>query len=225
MAVVLVGTLPFLFRPASVPLDDALQLLPGRIGDWTIDTVSKPVAVRFPALDNELLHAYPAALAEHRFTEVDDDLVREYRSPSGERVRLYIGYYRDQQHGKELIGDLSHALRAAASPLELVLPTETIEINQVVPGDQNPAGSYLLVRPQRPHRGRHVSGQSVYGVGRVDAPTHERRRHHGRVGISCRQRLRCIAAEDDRVRAGARSASAAAHAVVARRARPQTRFL
>jgi EpsI family protein len=49
-------------------------------------------------------------------------------------VRLYIGYYRDQQHGKELIGDLSHALRAAASPLEVVLPSETIEINQVVPG-------------------------------------------------------------------------------------------
>ena len=133
-AVVLVGALPFLFRPASVPLADALQLLPGRIGDWTIDTVSKPVAARFPALDNELLHAYPSSTAEHRFTSVDDDLVREYRSASGERVRLYIGYYRDQQHGKELIGDLSHALRAAASPLELVLPTETIEINQVVPG-------------------------------------------------------------------------------------------
>jgi EpsI family protein len=134
MAVVLVGTLPFLFRPASVPLEDALQLLPGRIGDWTIDTVSKPVAAKFPALDNELLHAYPTGTTEHRFTAVDDDLVREYRSASGERVRLYIGYYRDQQHGKELIGDLSHALRAAASPLELVLPSETIEINQVVPG-------------------------------------------------------------------------------------------
>ena len=134
IAVVLVGMLPFLFRPASVRLDDPLHLLPGRIGDWSIDTVSKPVAARFPALDNELLHAYPSAASEHRFTAVDDDLVREYRSASGERVRLYIGYYRDQQHGKELIGDLSHALRAAASPLELVLPSETIEINQVVPG-------------------------------------------------------------------------------------------
>jgi EpsI family protein len=133
MAAVFVGTLPFLFRPASVRLHDPLQLLPGRIGDWTIDTVSKSVAVRFPALDNELLHAYPNAAVEHRFTAVDDDLVRVYRSASGERVRLYIGYYRNQQQGKELTGEVSHALRAAASPLELTLNAETIEINQVVP--------------------------------------------------------------------------------------------
>jgi EpsI family protein len=133
MAVVLVGTLPFVFRPASVPLETALQLLPGRIGDWTIDTVSMPVAVTFPALDNELLHAYPGS-PEHRFTEVDDDLVREYRSPAGDRVRLYIGYYRDQQQGKELIGDVSHALRAVASPLELSLGSETVTINQIHDG-------------------------------------------------------------------------------------------
>ena len=133
IAVVFVGTLPFLSRPASVRLDDTLQSLPGRIGDWTVDTGSKPAAVRFPALDNALLHAYPNASGEHRFTAVDDDLVRVYRSASGERVRLYIGYYRDQQQGKELTGDVSHALRAAASPLALTLDAETIEINQVVP--------------------------------------------------------------------------------------------
>ncbi len=111
----------------------ALHSLPGRIGDWTIDTLPQPAAVRFPALDNELLHAYPNASGDHRFTAVDDDLVRVYRSASGERVRLYIGYYREQQQGKELTGDVSHALRAAASPLELTLDSETIEINQVVP--------------------------------------------------------------------------------------------
>jgi len=131
MAVVLVGTLPFMLRPASVLLDDPLQLLPGRIGDWTIDTESSPVAVKFPTLDNELLHAYPGS-REHRFTEVDDDLVREYRNTAGDRVRLYIGYYRDQQQGKELIGDASHALRAVASPLELSLGSETVTINQIV---------------------------------------------------------------------------------------------
>ena len=133
MAVVFVGTLPFLSRPASVRLDEALQSLPGRIGEWTMDSGSKPVGVRFPALENDLLHAYPNASGEHRFTAVDDDLVRVYRSASGERVRLYIGYYRDQQQGKELTGDVSHLLRAAASPLELTLDAETIEINQVVP--------------------------------------------------------------------------------------------
>ena len=131
MAVVFVGTLPFLFRPANVRLDEALQLLPGRIGDWTMDAVSKPVAVGFPALDSELLHAYPNS-DDKRFMAVDDDLVRVYRSASGERVRLYIGYYRRQQEGKELTGDVSHALRAAASPVKLTLDSETIEINQVV---------------------------------------------------------------------------------------------
>lgn len=133
MAAVLVGTLPFLLRPASVRLDDVLHVLPSRIGDWTMDAFPQPAAVRFPALENELLHAYPTASGDHRFTAVDDDLVRVYRSASGERVRLYIGYYREQQQGKELTGDVSHALRAAASPLELTLDSETIEINQVVP--------------------------------------------------------------------------------------------
>ena len=131
VAVVLVGTLPLVFRPASVRLDAALQLLPGQIGDWTIDTVSKPVAVTFPALDNDLLRTYPGSAAL-RFTEVDDDLVREYRSPSGDRVRLYLGYYREQRQGKELIGDASHALRGVASPLAVSLASETITINQVV---------------------------------------------------------------------------------------------
>ena len=134
MAVVFVGALPFLFQPTSVRLDETLHSLPGRIGDWTTDTASKPAAVRFPALDNELLHAYPNASGDHRFTAVDDDFVRVYRSASGDRGRLYISYYRDQQQGKELTGDASHALRAAASPLELTLDSGTIEINQVVPG-------------------------------------------------------------------------------------------
>lgn len=133
MAVVFVGILPFLLRPASVRLDDALHALPGRIGDWTMDAFPQRAAVRFPALENELLRAYPNASGDHRFTAVDDDLVRVYRSASGERVRLYIGYYREQQQGKELTGDASHALRAAASPLELTLDSGTIEINQVVP--------------------------------------------------------------------------------------------
>ena len=132
MAVVFVGALPFVFRPANVRLDNALHSLPGRIGDWTIDTVPKPVAVRFPALDSELLHAYPNS-SDQRFSAADDDLVRVYRTASGERVRLYIGYYRHQQQGKELTGDVSHALRTAASPLELTLDAGTIEINQVVP--------------------------------------------------------------------------------------------
>jgi hypothetical protein len=65
---------------------------------------------------------------------------RRRRSRSGVSERIWrtgglcIVYYRDQQHWRELIGDLSYALRAAASPLEVVLPSETIEINQVVPG-------------------------------------------------------------------------------------------
>ena len=185
MAVVLVGTLPFLFRPASIRLDDALQLLPGRIGDWTIDTGSKSAAVRFPALDNELLHAYPNASGEHRFTAVDDDLVRVYRSASGERVRLYIGYYRDQQQGKELTGDVSHALRAAASPLELMLDSETIEINQVVPEARIQRGLIFWYDLN----GRIVADMYLAKAYMVwdasDAPPHERRRHHDRLGMSC----------------------------------------
>ena len=62
---------------------------------------------------------YPTPTGERRFTAVDDELVRVYRNPSGDRVQLYIGYYHRQEQGKELTGDASSALAAAASRLDL----------------------------------------------------------------------------------------------------------
>jgi len=65
--------------------------------------------------------------------------VRAYRNSSGERVRLYIGYHRSQREGKELAGEASHALNAAATPLLLQMGSRTVELGQVI--DTQPGGS------------------------------------------------------------------------------------
>jgi EpsI family protein len=47
-------------------------------------------------------------------------------------VDLYIGYYQRQEQGKELAGDASLALEAAASDLSLETESGTFELNEVV---------------------------------------------------------------------------------------------
>ena len=61
-----------------------------------------PMAVRLPSIDDDLVNVggYPSPTGERRFTAVDEELVRVYRNSSGNRVRLYIGYYHRQEHGK-----------------------------------------------------------------------------------------------------------------------------
>ena len=120
------------FKPIDVRLTEELRLLPGQINNWTIDTTAEPVTARFPAIDDEILDAYPSASGGRRFADVDDELVRAYRRSTGERVRLYIGYHRYQEDGKELTGEVSQLLGAAASPMALQVGPKTVVLNEVV---------------------------------------------------------------------------------------------
>ncbi len=127
------GTCQLLFKPLDVRLTEELQLLPRQIDDWTIDNTVEPVTAMFPAIDDEILDAYPSPSGGRRFADVDDELVRAYRRRStGERVRLYIGYHRSQEDGKELTGEASELLGAAASPVALQVGPKTVVLNEVL---------------------------------------------------------------------------------------------
>jgi EpsI family protein len=124
----------FAFRPVAVAPRHELRLLPGQIGDWTLDvTAATPRNYRFPYVANDLVQA-DGPPAERPVSFPDDELVRTYRSRSGQRLRLYIGYHRSQEHGKDLAGALSHSLRAAVSNITLEAVGDGVQINQVAQG-------------------------------------------------------------------------------------------
>jgi EpsI family protein len=118
----------------EVHLDEDLRSLEPQIGDWTIEIDPPPMAVRLPSIDDELVNVggYPTLTGERRFVAVDDELVRVYRDASGNRVRLYVGYYHRQEEGKELTGEAGTDLADAASPLTLTAGSLTLEVGEIV---------------------------------------------------------------------------------------------
>jgi EpsI family protein len=125
----------YLFKPVDVGLGSALGSLPVRFGEWTVDMNHQPLSVHFPAIDDELVDAYPTSSGERRFMGLDDEIVRTYRTSTGERVRLYVGYHRYQREGKELTGEASHDLERVASRVALDVGSRTFEVNEVVQRD------------------------------------------------------------------------------------------
>ncbi len=119
--------------PLEVPLPADLAVLENQIGEWTAEIGRDPFDDRFPGIDDELVDVgmYRTETGERRFTGADQELVRAYRTVSGARVRLYVGYYQQQREGKELPGDASRALADAASPLVLATGAAPVSINEI----------------------------------------------------------------------------------------------
>jgi EpsI family protein len=116
----------------DVHLRDNLGSLEPRIEDWSMDVSAQAAPVRFPAVPDDLVGAYPTPTGERSFTGTDDELIRAYRSTSGARVHLYVGYYHRQEQGKELSGDAAGALRVVASDLDLKTEAGTLGVSEVV---------------------------------------------------------------------------------------------
>ena len=120
-------------KPLEVPLPADLSVLESRIGDWTAEIGLIASSDRFPGIDDDLVDVgmYRTETGERRFAGVDQELVRAYRTASGARVRLYVGYYQQQREGKELAGDASKALADAASPLTVTSDSGSFSINDI----------------------------------------------------------------------------------------------
>jgi EpsI family protein len=89
------------FAPSPVSLSADLRDLPTHFENWTLDTGALPLAT------------------DIRLTSPDDEIVRHYRNASGDRVRLYVAYYRRQEAGKELSHYALEPLDAGAQRLAL----------------------------------------------------------------------------------------------------------
>jgi EpsI family protein len=56
-----------------------------------------------------------------RAVGADEEVLRSYELPGTGRVHLYVGYYRSQHQGKELIGESAAKLHAAAMEIDIAL--------------------------------------------------------------------------------------------------------
>jgi EpsI family protein len=110
--VVAAGTYAISFQPADVRLKDPLQRLPLNINGWTASLIS------------------PSA-SEFHIKGADEEIVRTYRNAAGDEARLYVGYFRRQEQGKELIADASLNLLNQAARVELGAP-HAVALNRVV---------------------------------------------------------------------------------------------
>jgi EpsI family protein len=120
-------------KPLEVHLPADLSVLESRIGEWTEEIGAATSVDRFPGIDDDLVDVgmYRTETGERRFSGVDQELVRVYRTASGARVRLYVGYYQQQREGKELTGDASKALADAASPLAVTSGSVPLSVNEI----------------------------------------------------------------------------------------------
>lgn len=119
--------------PLDVPIIGGLRSLETHIGDWTQEIGLRTSADRLPAIDDALVDVggYSTVTGERRFDGVDTDVVRVYRNRTGGRVQLYVGYYERQLTGKELAGDASDALAAAAVPLTVDTGAEPVVVGEI----------------------------------------------------------------------------------------------
>jgi EpsI family protein len=146
VAMLVAGTSQLSASQLEVHLNEDLRSLEPQIGDWTIEIDPPPMAVRLPSIDDDLVNVggYPTLTGERRFVAVDDELVRVYRNSSGNRVRLYIGYYHRQEDGKELTGEAGTDLADAASPLTLTAESRRLELNEIVRAEADQSRGVLF---------------------------------------------------------------------------------
>lgn len=99
--------------PTPIPLKANLDLLPAQIDGWEAgDTVSSFIPYQYPGVDVELK--------------------RTYRKAS-DTIDLYIGYFKYQEQGKELIYHKTRELHAQASKIRVPTnPHSNFEVNMTV---------------------------------------------------------------------------------------------
>lgn len=122
-----VGGSQLVAMSSDVSLNKSLQNLPSTIGAWTSLPFASAGGTTFSGISEELVDAYRTSNGEFRFEGADDELSRVYRDANGSEVRLYVGYFRRQEAGKELTGDAAHELRLTYVPLSIdSVPPATI---------------------------------------------------------------------------------------------------
>jgi EpsI family protein len=132
LVLVLAAASPLVAQRFDVTLTGDLRALPRQLGEWRPTDRTSPTLSRFPAIAEAFVGAYPSPAGERRFERIDDEVVLDYAHGAGTRLRLYVGYYRRQNQGKELAGDAAHVLQSAASDVSLEVRRGTVRMKEVV---------------------------------------------------------------------------------------------
>ncbi len=112
--VTLVGLIVYLsfYDRGPIPLKVELALFPLSVEDW-----------RGQKLDTQK--------ATFRAQGADHELVRIYRSPSGDEIQLYVAYFESQHHSKELVNYLTARLHHNATEVNVPIEGQkVITVNQ-----------------------------------------------------------------------------------------------
>jgi EpsI family protein len=112
-----------------------LEMLPTTISSWRMVSIDSTPTRRLSGISEDLIGAYPTSAGVRRFTGVDDEISIVYENPSPVRLRLYVGYYRRQEEGRELAGDTGRVLAAASTPVSLNVRSETLTAREVIRAD------------------------------------------------------------------------------------------
>jgi len=125
------AAMPLVARSTDVGLARDLEMLPGTLGSWRLVSRDSAEMSRLSGIREDLVQSYPESTGVLRFAGVDDETSLVYEN-SSMRLRLYVGYYRRQEQGRELAGDAGQALAAASTPVSLALGSETVTAREVV---------------------------------------------------------------------------------------------
>lgn len=117
---VVIGSYYYLHRTVPIPLKDGFMTFPMTIGEWKGEDVNPGTQTL-------------------RLDWADEELMRIYRDRTGHMVKLYIGYFDDQQQGKELVMyKTSWIFHRGESTVAITgVDGEKYEVNQVVLNEGN----------------------------------------------------------------------------------------
>jgi EpsI family protein len=126
------GASPLIAMPIDAGRTDARISLPTQFSEWSMVTSTDAASARFAGFDETLLGTYHTPTGERRFSGVDEEFLRTYRSSSGAEVEIYVGYYRHQAEGKELSGDVAHALQRIAGTVQVSDDSGRVAVSEVI---------------------------------------------------------------------------------------------
>jgi EpsI family protein len=133
-ALLMAAPMPLLAGSADVGLTRDLKMLPTRVGNWRAANVDSAAATHVSGVREDLVEAYPTSTGIRRFAGVDNEVSLVYENASSGRLRLYVGYYRHQEEGRELAGETGRLLAKASAPVSLRMGSETVTAREIVRG-------------------------------------------------------------------------------------------
>lgn len=124
---ILMGSFTLFYRPSPVPLSMSMDYFPAQIDQWK-GTKALP------------------AIADFTWPEADDVVSRNYMSPEGEMISLYIGYFGSQDQERELVNYKTASLNYNTSRQTIELPDHpAINVNRTIYSDKNGSGKHLVL--------------------------------------------------------------------------------